>query len=81
MKDWLKYDDLIAMVSHLSENEKLNTKGLTLLYTIDPVNHRKLDETLFYKSNAKGETFKHRDTIEINVGGVNITIVEKKIEG
>ena len=78
MKDWLKYDDLINVASHLNDNKEIVKRGLLLTYQIDPVNHKKLDETLYYKANPQGKDFKHGDTIELTIGGINILIKQKK---
>jgi hypothetical protein len=78
MKDWLKYDDLINVASHLNDNKEIVKLGLLLTYEIDPVNHKKLDETLYYKANPQGKDFKHGDTIELTIGGINILIKQKK---
>lgn len=78
MKNWLKYEDLINIASCLNENEDVVKDGLLLTYEIDATNHKKLDETLYYKANPQGKDFKHGDTIEITIGGINILI--KKIK-
>ena len=78
MKDWLKYEDLLTIATQLNGETEVNKNGLTLNYEIDALNHKKLDETLYYKSNPNGSEFKHRETIEVTIGDVNMNINKKK---
>jgi hypothetical protein len=77
MKDLLKYEDLLTIATQLNGDVEVNKNGLTLHYAIDPLNHKKLDETLYYKSNPNGTDFKHREIIEVTIGGLNMKLIKK----
>lgn len=68
------YNDIVETVSEIVNNDKICKDGLTLNYVISGHNHKKLDETLYYKMNSKGTDYKYTDIIEIEVGGITIII-------
>ena len=78
MKYNLTYDDIIETVSEMVDNERILKEGLTLTYTIPTINHLKLDEELYYRHNPDGDGFTHNEVIEIEIGGINITILEEE---
>lgn len=73
----MNYNELIDTISEIVNNEKIHKEGLTLVYTLDEQNHKKMDEHLFYKSNPNSAEFIHRDIIEVEIGGVLIKFVKK----
>lgn len=73
----MKYEELIETVSQIINNDKIYKKGLTLVYELDEDKHKKMDEHLFYKSNHNGVEFKHRDVVEVSIGGVLINFTKK----
>ena len=75
----MKYTELINTLSEVIENEIIHKKGLTLLYELSEIEHKKLDEHLFYKTETSGD-FKHREVIVINNGGVKIKIIKTNLE-
>tara|TARA_R110000868_G_scaffold176916_4_gene414973 strand:+ start:6236 stop:6472 length:237 start_codon:yes stop_codon:yes gene_type:complete len=78
MKYSLTYDDIIQTVSEMVDNKKIIKEGLTLTYTIPALNHKKLDEELYYRHNPNGGDFIHHEIIEIEIGNINVTILEAK---
>ena len=73
----LTYDDIIRTVSEIVDNDKVTKEGLVLQYKISELNHKKLDETLYYRSDPEGNTeFEHRDVIEITLGGIDIIVTK-----
>jgi hypothetical protein len=68
------YNDIVETVSEIVNNDKICKHGLTLNYVISGHNHKKLDETLYYKMNPKGTDYKYTDIIEIEVGGITVII-------
>jgi len=68
------YNDIVETVSEIVNNDKICKDGLTLNYVISGYNHKKLDETLYYKMNSKGTDYKYTDIIEIEVGGITVII-------
>tara|TARA_R110002096_G_scaffold303918_1_gene498859 strand:- start:398 stop:640 length:243 start_codon:yes stop_codon:yes gene_type:complete len=68
------YNDIVETVSEIVNNDKICKDGLTLNYVISNHNHKKLDETLYYKMNPKGTDYKYTDIIEIEVGGITVII-------
>lgn len=74
----MDYNQLIETISEIVNNEKIHKTGLTLLYELDEQNHLKMDEHLFYKSNAPSDKFVHNQVIELEIGGVNVKFLKKK---
>lgn len=68
------YNDIVETVSEIVNNDKIRKDGLTLNYVIDSYNHKKLDETLYYKTNPNGSDYEYTDIIEIEMGGINVVI-------
>jgi hypothetical protein len=73
----MNYNELIDTISEIVNNEKIHKDGLTLVYTLDEQNHKKMDEHLFYKSNPNNIDFIHRDIVEVEIGGILIKFVKK----
>lgn len=73
----MRYEELINTVSEIINNENINTKGLTLVYELEEKRHKDMDEHLFYKSNPEGTGFKHKDLIEVEIGGVMVRFIKK----
>jgi len=73
----MNYNELIDTISEIVNNGKIHKDGLTLVYTLDEQNHKKMDEHLFYKSNPNNIDFVHRDIVEVEIGGILIKFVKK----
>ena len=73
-KRMFNYNDIVETVSEIVNNDKIVKEGLTLNYIISEHNHKKLDETLYYKTNPNGTDYQYTDVIEIEIGGININI-------
>lgn len=76
----MRYEELINTVSEIINNENINTEGLTLVYELEEKRHKDMDEHLFYKSNPEGTGFKHKDLIEVEIGGVMVRFIKKDLE-
>ena len=75
----MDYNKLITTVSEIYENEKIEKKGLTLLYELEPRNHKAMTEQLFYKSNPPSAVCIYTDEFEVEIAGILVKFV-KKIE-
>jgi len=73
----MKYEDLIATVSEIVENDNIYKPGLVLLYELDEKRHIEMDEHLFYKANPEDTEFVHKDVVEVEIGGVIVRFVKK----
>jgi hypothetical protein len=73
----MDYQDTITTVSEIVNNEKIIKDGLTLIYELTPLNHKQLDEHLYYTHNPRGTEFEHQEVIEIELGGILIKFIEK----
>ena len=73
-KRMFNYNDIVETVSEIVNNDKIVKEGLTLNYIISEHNHKKLDETLYYKTNPNGTDYQYTDVIEIEIGCINIII-------
>lgn len=74
----MNYNELIDTISEIVNNEKIYKEGLILTYELDENNHKKMDEHLFYKANANGDNFIHRDIVEVEIGGILIKFIKKQ---
>jgi len=73
----MKYEDLIATVSEIVENDNIYKPGLVLLYELSEKRHEEMDEHLFYKANPEGTEFVHKDVVEVEIGGVIVRFIKK----
>lgn len=73
----MNYTELIETISEIVNNDKVYKKDLTLVYELDNINHKKMDEHLFYKSNPSNVEFLHKDIIEVEIGGILIKFIKK----
>lgn len=73
----MRYEELLEIISEVVNNDKIRKNGLIMVYELDEVNHRKMDEHLFYKSNSKDVEFVHRKVIDIEVGGFIVRLLKK----
>jgi hypothetical protein len=73
----MNYNELIETISEIVNNDKIHKLGLTLVYELDELNHKKMDEHLFYKSNPESNKFTHSETFEVEIGGILVKFVKK----
>jgi len=76
-----KYNTILEIASEIAENDLIPKDGLTVIYELDEENHKKLDESLFFKIN-KGKPhieFEHTDVIEVKIAGILFKFIQKKI--
>ena len=72
----MQYEDIISTLSEIVENDKIFKTGLTLVYALTPVNHRQMNEHLFYKSKPPKEAvFVPQDEFEVEIDGILIKFV------
>jgi hypothetical protein len=75
----MNYQDLIETISLIVETEKINKKGLTLVYELDDESYNELNKTLFYKSNPYSVQFVPTDEFEAMIGGILIKFTKLKL--
>ena len=75
----MDYNKLIETVSAIFENENIEKKGLTLVYELNPKNHKAMTEQLFYKSNSPTAICTYTDEFEVEIDGMLVKFI-KKIE-
>lgn len=71
----MTYDDLIISLSQIVDNEEIYKTGLVIEYKLNTINHRKMDEHLYYMGKNDGN-FEHRDIIEVEIGGVLVRLIK-----
>lgn len=74
----MNYSQLITTISQIIENEDIYKEGLTLVYELEPQNHKKMDEHLFHMGNNPTGEFEHKDVIEVEISGVVIRFITKE---
>jgi hypothetical protein len=72
----MRYQELIETISEIYNNEKIQKKGLILLYTLDEKTHRKTTEEFFYKINPPSEPCVYSDEFEVEMGGILVRFVK-----
>ncbi len=73
----MNYNDLLETISEVVNNDKIYKAGLIMVYELDELNHKKIDEHLYYKSNPGANDFTHRDIVDVEVNDVVIRFVKK----
>lgn len=73
----MNYNELIETISEIVNNQKIHKENLTLVYELDEQNHLKMDEHLFYKSNAPSDAFVHNEVIELEIAGIYVKFIKK----
>jgi hypothetical protein len=73
----MTYDKLIRTVSEIVDNENIDKDGLTLVYYLNEKNHKKMNETLFYKSNPITHKFIPTEEFEVEIGGIIVKFLKK----
>ena len=73
----MTYENLIETVSLILENEKIYKPGLTLIYELNPKNHKAMNELLFYKANPPHLTLDYTDEYEVDIEGLTIKFIKK----
>ena len=74
----MKYSDLIETISEIVENDKINKKGLTLLYELPELELKELNELLFYMDDTnKDIVFIPEDAFEVEMWGILIKFKKK----
>lgn len=71
----INLDDIIETVSEMMDNDKIYKKGLMLVYKLAPVEHKKLDEHLFYKAHPEAKEFVHQPVIEVEIGEMKVHFI------
>lgn len=74
----MNYDHLIQTISAIVESEKIEKEGLSLVYELEPKNHKKMNEHLFYKSNPNASDFTPSDEFEVELGGILVKFIKRK---
>jgi len=72
----MNYEQLIETISLIVENEKIQKVGLTLVYELNEVNHKKMNEILYYKANPYSTEFTPSDEFEVTIGGILVKFVK-----
>lgn len=76
----MNYEELIESVSLIVENEKIYKNGMTIIYELTDLNHKQMNEELFYKSNPPSAQFVKTEEFEVELGGIIIKFVKQKKE-
>lgn len=76
----MRYEELIETVSEIINNDKIKKDGMVLVYELDEIMHKKMDEHLFYMSNPSDTKFEHKDIVEAVIGGVTVRFIKKDLE-
>jgi hypothetical protein len=73
----MTYQGLIKTISEIVNNDDIIKENLTLVYELDEITHKKMDEHLFYTSNPSDAIFEHKDVVEVILGGVTVKFIKK----
>jgi len=76
----MTYEELIESVSLIVENDKIYKEGLILVYSLSEINHKQMNEELFYKSNHITDKFIRSEEFEVEIGDILVKFI-KKSEG
>jgi hypothetical protein len=73
----MNYNQLIETISEIVNNDNIYKIGLTIVYELDDLNHKKMDEHLYYKSNPDSDNFTHSEIVEVEIGGILVKFIKK----
>ena len=73
----MRYEEIIETISEIVNNPKINKNGLVLVYELDPIRHRQVDEELYIRVNGNLNGFEHQQLIEIELGGILVKFIKK----
>ena len=73
----MNLDKVLEIANECVSNEVIPTEDLIITYFLDSVNHKDLDEELFYKTNNNNTSFKHNKEIEVNIAGITFIFKQK----
>ena len=71
----MNYEKLIESLSHMVENEKIEKKGLTMVYTLSKEDHINLSVDLYYKTNQQVD-FNPEEDFEVEMGGILVKFIK-----
>lgn len=71
----MNYEKLIESLSHMVENEKIEKKGLTMVYNLSKEDHINLSVDLYYKTNQQND-FNPEEDFEVEIGGILVKFVK-----
>lgn len=72
----MNYETLIESLSLIVENDKIEKKGLVMIYNLPSDEHINLSIDLYYKTNNPEEDFKPEEDFEVVIGGVLVKFVK-----
>lgn len=73
----MTYDKIIETVSEIVNNDNIMTKGLTLIYELEPRLHKQVDEELYIRIHGHLNNFEHQEIIEIEVSGTLVKFIKE----
>jgi hypothetical protein len=75
----MTYEELITTVSEIVDNEKINKRGLILVYELPEKRYKNLHGEIFYKMNPVTTIYTpiETDEFEVQLGGQEIRFVKK----
>ncbi len=75
----MDYTHLIETLTEIVDNEKIFKENLTLIYSLSDINHKKMHEHLFYKSNPDTDIkFEPKDEFEVEIEGILVKFINSK---
>lgn len=73
----MTYEKIIQTISNIVDNDQIYKEGLTLVYELDEIKHRQLDEELCIKLTGGLVGFEHQEVFEIELGGILVKFIKK----
>lgn len=73
----ITYDDILNIAEEVSDNELINRPGLTLEYTLPLINHKRLNEELYFrtKTNENGVRLEYHEVIELEINEIKFKFI------
>jgi len=78
----MTYNDILTTINNIINDEQIINDGLTLVYELDSLRHRQLDEELYIKANNTNDmtNFNHQNVFEIEVDGLKVKFIDKNFD-
>ena len=76
----MKIDDIINIAFEVSSNDGIIKDGLSLRYALNPEQHRRLNEEIFYQvngANTNPDAFEDSDEFDVIISDIKFIFVKK----
>ena len=77
----IKYEDIINIAQAVVDSDHINKPGLVIEYSLDELNHKLLNEDLYYRTKSDGDGVEliYYNVIELTVSDINFKFIKEQL--